>query len=68
MTTPASAVKDEVRLLIDIQIETLRQPVPITSSQLYEYHSRSKKLRMLWRELDRIGSRNVVERRLERAS
>jgi len=26
MTTPASAIKDEVRLLIDVQIETFGQP------------------------------------------
>ena len=38
MTTPASAIKDEVRLLIDIQIETFRQPTPLTNSQLREYH------------------------------
>jgi hypothetical protein len=68
MTTPASAIKDEVRLLIDIQIETLRQPAPITSSQLHEYHYRSEKLRTLCQELDRIGTRRVVERELERAS
>jgi hypothetical protein len=67
MTTPASAIEDEVRMLMDFQIETLRQPVPITPSQLNEFHSRSKKLRMLCRELDRISSRSVVWR-LERAS
>jgi len=64
MTTPASAIKDEVRILIDVQIETFRQPAPITSSQLSEYHLRSEKLRMLCRELDRIATRSVVERRV----
>jgi hypothetical protein len=68
MTTPAIAIKDEVRQLIDIQIETLRQPAPITSFQLHEYHYRSEKLRTLCQELDRIGTRRVVERELERAS
>lgn len=68
MTTPASGIKDEVRLLIDGQIQTLRQPAAITSSQLGEYHHRSEKLRMLCQELDRIGTRSVSERRLERAS
>ena len=29
MTTPASAIKDQVRLLIDVQIETFRQPTPL---------------------------------------
>jgi len=68
MTTPASAIKDEVRLLIEIQIETFRQPTPLTNSQLREYHYRSEKLRMLCQELDQIGARSVIERRLERAS
>ena len=68
MTTPASAIKDEVRLLIDVQIETFRQPTPLTSSQLREFHYRSEKLRMLCQELNRIGTRSVMERRLEKAS
>jgi len=42
MTNPASAIKDEVRLLIDVQIETFGQPAPITSSQLREYQHRSE--------------------------
>jgi hypothetical protein len=68
MTTPASAIKDEVRLLIDVQIETFGQPAPLTNSQLREYHYRSEKLKMLCQELNRIGARGVMERRLERAS
>jgi hypothetical protein len=68
MTTPASAIKDEVRLLIDVQIETFRQPASITSSQLREYHDRSEKIRILCQELDRIGTSSVMERRLEKAS
>jgi hypothetical protein len=65
MTTPASAIKDEVRLLIDVQIETFGQPASLTNAQLREYHFRSEKLRMLCQELDRIGTRSVTERRLE---
>ncbi len=68
MTTPASAIKDEVRLLIDVQIQTFGQPAPLTSAQLREYHYRSEKLKRLLEELDRIGSRSVVERRLGMAS
>jgi hypothetical protein len=68
MTTPASAIKDEVHLLIDVQIETLRQPAPITSSQLHEYHCRSERISTLCQELNRIGTRSVIERRLERAA
>ena len=68
MITPASAIKDEVRLLINVQIETFRQPAPLTNSQLREYHHRSEKLKMLCQELDRIGTRSVIEQGLERAS
>jgi hypothetical protein len=68
MTTPAHAIKPEIRLLIDVQIETLRQPAPIPSPQLHEYHHRSEKLRALSEELDRIGSTSAAERRMEVAS
>jgi hypothetical protein len=68
MTIPAAAVKREVQTLIDIQIETFTQPASITSSQLPEYHDRSEKLRTLCQELDRIGSRSVMEGGREMAS
>jgi len=68
MTTPASAIKDEVRLLIDVQIETFGQPAPLTNSQLREFHYRSEEISSLCQELNRIGARSVIERRLERAS
>jgi hypothetical protein len=57
MTTPASAIKDEVRLLIDVQIETFGQPAPLTSSQLLEFHHRCEMIGTLCQELDRIGTR-----------
>ena len=65
MTTPASAIKDEVRVLIDAQIETFGQPAPLTPSQLREFHYRSEKLKLLCQELNRIVTRSVMERRLE---
>jgi len=68
MTTPTTAIKDEVRVLIDVQIETFGQPVPLTSSQLREFHYRSEKISSLCQELNRIGARSVLERRLETAS
>ena len=54
MTTPASATKDEVRLLINIQIETFGQPASLTSPQLREFHQRSEKISTLCQELNRI--------------
>jgi len=68
MTTPASAIRDEVRLLIDTQIETFGQPAPLTSSQLREFQDRSHKIRMLCRQRNQIGARSVMERRLKRTS
>jgi hypothetical protein len=68
MTTRATAIKDEVRLLIDVQIETFGQPAPLTSSQVREFHYRCEKITGLSRELNRIGARSVIERRLDRAS
>jgi hypothetical protein len=68
MTTPAATIKDEVRVLIDVQIETFGQPAPLTSSQLREFHYRSEKIGTLCLELDRIGTKSVMERQLERAS
>ena len=54
MTTPATTIKDEVRVLIDAQIETFGQPAPLTPSQLLEFHDRSDAIRMLCQELNRI--------------
>jgi hypothetical protein len=68
VTLPASAIKDELRVPIDVQIETFGQPAPLTSSQLREFQDRSEKIRVLCQELNRIGTRSVMERRLEGAS
>lgn len=68
MTTPDSAIKDEVHLLIEVQVETFRQPEPLTSTQLREFHRRSEKISTLCHELDRIGTRGVIERQRKRAA
>jgi hypothetical protein len=67
MTTPASAIKDEVRALIDAQNETFGQPAPLSPSQLREFHDRSETIKMLCQELNRIGTSSVMERRFEKA-
>jgi hypothetical protein len=68
MTTPASAIKDEVCMLIDVQIETFEQPEPLTSFQLTEFHFRSasEKISTLCQELNQIDARSGLGRRLER--
>jgi len=54
MTDPASAIKREVHQLVDLQIETLRQPSSLNASDLLDYRVRSKKLTALYQELDQI--------------
>jgi len=67
MTDPASAIKREVHQLVDLQIETLRQPSCLTTSDLLDYRMRSKKLTVLYHELDQIR-RASFKGRLTRAS
>jgi hypothetical protein len=54
MTDPASGIRHEVQQLIQLQIDTLRLESSLTSSQLWEYHSRSQRITALYRELDQI--------------
>ena len=54
MTDPASAIKREVHQLVDLQIETLRQPSGLTTSDLLDYRVRSQKITVLYQELDQI--------------
>ena len=51
----AYGIKREVLQLIDLQIATLRQESSLDSSQLQDFRARSKRLRTLYEELDRIG-------------
>ena len=68
MTTPATAIKDELRTLIDVQIETFGQPASLTPLQLREFHCRAEKISTLCEKLNRIGAMNFIERRFERSS
>ena len=43
MTDSASAIKHEVHQLVDRQIEALRQPSGLTTSDLSDYRVRSRK-------------------------
>jgi len=67
MTDPTSAIKREVHLLVDLQIRTLRQPSCLTTSDLLDYRVRSKKLTVLYQELDQIR-RASFKGQLRRAS
>jgi hypothetical protein len=67
MTDPASAIKHEVQQLVDLQIETLRQPSCLTTTDLSDYRERSEKITTLYRELDQVRRSNF-EPPLRRAS
>ena len=67
VTDPASAIKHEVHQLVDLQIQTLRQPSSLNTSDLLDYGVRSKKLTVLYQELDQIR-RASFKGRLRRAS
>jgi hypothetical protein len=67
LTDPASGIRHEVQQLIQLQIDTLRLESSLTSSQLWEYHSRAHKITTLYRELDQIR-RDHVKYELRTAS
>jgi hypothetical protein len=55
MSDSAFPIKNRVQQLIDIQIDTLRKPSSLTSSELDEYHSRSERITTLYQNLDLIA-------------
>ncbi len=67
VTDPASDIRHEVLQLIQLQIDTLRLESSLTSSQLWEYHSRAQRITTLYRELDRIR-RDRIKDELRTAS
>jgi len=52
MTDPAFAIKNTVQQLVDVQIDTLRKPSSLTSSEVDEYRSRSERIFVLYGQLD----------------
>ena len=68
MTTPATAIKNEIRELIHAQIEIFGQPTALTSFELEECRRRAERIRLLGRELDRVGRVAISEERFGRAS
>lgn len=54
MTDPAFAIKHAVQQLVDAQIDTLRKPSSLTSSELDDYRSRSERISALYEQLDLI--------------
>jgi len=68
MTTPASAIRDEVRMLIELQIATFSKPSRLTSSELSEYHHRAELINQLGGELNRISRMAILEERFGKAA
>jgi hypothetical protein len=68
MTSPASAIRDEVWELIDNQIQAFGQPTRLTPSELTECHYRAARIRQLGEELDRIGRTTILEKRFGKAA
>jgi hypothetical protein len=64
---PTSVITREVHQLVDLQIQTLRQPSYLTTSDLVDYRVRSEKLTVLYQELDQI-QRASFNGQLRRAS
>ncbi len=54
MTDPASAIKNEVDQLIELQIQTLRRGSSLETTDLLDYSVRAERIRTLYQELDRI--------------
>jgi pyruvate/2-oxoglutarate dehydrogenase complex dihydrolipoamide dehydrogenase (E3) component len=65
---PDADTKDEVRVLIDVQIETFGQSAPLTSAQVSEFRYRSERISTLCQDLNRIGARSVIEQGLDKVS
>lgn len=59
MTHPASTIKHEVHQLVNLQIQTLRQESPLTSSDRVGYHLRSEKITALYQEMDHMSGTRV---------
>jgi hypothetical protein len=63
MTTPATAIKNEIRELIHAQIEIFAQPAALTSFGLEECRRRAERIKLLGQELDRIGITAILDKR-----
>jgi len=67
MTDPAFPIKNEVQRLVEVQIDTLRKPSSLTSSELDVYFSRAKRIATLYEQLDLIARKRFYSA-LQKAS
>ena len=59
MTTPAAAIKTEIRKLIDLQIQVFGQRAPLTPFDLEDCSLRAERIKSLGRELDQLGMTTI---------
>ena len=55
MTTPRTAVVEEIHTLVHEQIQTLKQEGKIPEARLREYTTRAQRLQALYKQLDAIA-------------
>jgi hypothetical protein len=55
MISRATAIKREIRELIDLQIQVFRQLAPLTPFELEDFRRRAERINLLGQELDRAG-------------
>ena len=68
MTTPATAIKNEIRQRINLHVEVFGRPLPLTPFELEECQRRSERIRLLGQELDRISLLTNTDERFREAS
>ena len=71
MTTPAIAVRNEIRELIHEQIEIFGQVACLTPSEpseLEDCHCRAERIKLLGHEFDRISVTTILDKRFGTAA
>ena len=68
MTIPATAIRDEIRELIEVQIQTFGQPSRLTPSELRDCSRRAERIKQLGQEVDRMGRTAILEQRFGSAA
>lgn len=63
MTSPADAIKNEVRELTEVQIRVFRQLTQLSDAQLQDHHRRFERIKALCSELDKLVAHSFTAKR-----
>jgi len=63
MTSPADAIKNEVRELIEVQIRIFGQQSQLDETQLQDHRRRCQRINWLCSELDKLVVHSLTARR-----